>query len=64
MALSGKLGLLLDKRCKRTIQESHDMATKIEANISSSKEEPFYAPKVRINDAKVTPDIGSALTKL
>jgi hypothetical protein len=31
------------------------MATKVEANISSSKEEHFFVPQVKIDDPKDTP---------
>jgi len=39
------------------------MAIEIEANISSSKVEPFSAQKVMIDNVDVTSDIGSALEK-
>jgi hypothetical protein len=38
-AFSGQSEFMLDKNGPRSIQETYDMATKVEANISSSKEE-------------------------
>jgi hypothetical protein len=46
----------LDKRNPTTIQEDYDMATKVEDNILSSKVEFFFAPQVKIDDPKDTPE--------
>jgi len=40
------------------------MATKIKEHIFASKVKHFFAPKFKIDNAKVTPDIDSALEKL
>jgi hypothetical protein len=42
-AFTGQIGFLLRDKAPRTIQEAHEMATKIEYNLSSSKVEPFSA---------------------
>jgi hypothetical protein len=56
-AFSGQSKFLLDKKGPRSIQEAYDMATKFEANISSSKEEQSFVPEVKIGEPKDTPDI-------
>jgi hypothetical protein len=46
-----QMGFLIRDKAPRTIQESHEMAMKIENNLSSSKLESFSAPRVNM-DAK------------
>jgi hypothetical protein len=55
-AFSGQSNFFLDKRSPRKIQEAYDMATEVEANISSSKVEHFFVPQVKIDDPKDTPE--------
>jgi hypothetical protein len=49
---SRQSNFFLDKRSPRTSQESYDMATKVEANVSSSKVEHLFFPQVKIYDPK------------
>jgi hypothetical protein len=70
-AFSGQMGFLLKEKAPRTIQEAHEVATRIENNLSSSKVEPFSAPRVKIDtkpkvihNVEATSDIGAALVKL
>jgi molybdopterin-guanine dinucleotide biosynthesis protein A len=56
-AFSRQSKLMLDKKGPRSIQEAYDMATEVEANISSSKEEQSFVPEVNIDEPKDTPDI-------
>jgi hypothetical protein len=48
---------MLNKKGPRSIQEAYDMATKVKANISASKEEQSFVPEVKIGEPKNTPDI-------
>jgi hypothetical protein len=57
MEFLGQSRFLLDKKGPRSIQEAYDMATKVKANISSSKEEQSFVPEVNIGEPKDTPDI-------
>jgi hypothetical protein len=70
-AFTGQIGFLLRDKAPRTIQEAQEMATKIEDNLSSSKIEPFSAPRVKIDakpkvvhNVESTSDIGASLEKL
>ena len=65
------MGFLIRDKAPRTIQEAHEMAMNIENNLSSSKVEPFFAPRVKIDakpkvvhNAEATSDIGANLAKL
>jgi hypothetical protein len=70
-AFTGQIGFLLRDKAHKTIQESQEMATKIEDNLPSSKVEYFSASRGEI-DAKLkvvhndesTSDIGASLEKL
>jgi hypothetical protein len=48
-AYPGQFGFMLRDKGPKMIQEAHEIATKIEANISSSKVEPFYAPRAKVD---------------
>jgi hypothetical protein len=48
-AFNGQLGYLLRDKNPQCIQESQELATKIEGNLLSSKIEPFTNPKGRID---------------
>jgi hypothetical protein len=50
-AFTGQLGFLLRDKAPKTIQEAQEVATRIEYNLSSSRVEPFSAPRV-IMDSK------------
>jgi hypothetical protein len=50
-AFIGQLGFLLGDKAPKTIQEAQEVATRIEYNLSSSRVEPFSAPRV-IMDSK------------
>jgi hypothetical protein len=67
-AYPGNFGFFLRDKGPKTIQEAQEMATNIEANISSCKVEPFYAPRARtdtkpkvVNNVEPTQDISGAL---
>jgi hypothetical protein len=55
--LSRESEFMLDKRGPRSIQEAYDMATKVESNISASKEEQSFVLEVKIVEPKDTPII-------
>jgi hypothetical protein len=64
----GNFGFFLGDEGLNTIQEAQEMATKIEASLSSCKVEPFYAPRDRtytkpmvVNNTEPTQDISGAL---
>jgi hypothetical protein len=48
-SFNGQLGYLLRDKNPQSIQESQDLATKIEGNLLSSKIEPFANPRGRID---------------
>jgi hypothetical protein len=68
---TGQIGFLLRNKAPRTIQEAHEMATKIEDNLSLSRVEPFSTPRVKMdakpkvvhNDESIS-DIGASLEKI
>jgi hypothetical protein len=49
-SFTGNMGFLLRDKSPKTIQESQEVATRIEYNLSSSKVDPFYASKVKVDD--------------
>jgi hypothetical protein len=55
-AFTGQMGFPIRDTTPRTIQEAYDMATKVEANISSSNVEQSFVPEVKIGESKDTPD--------
>ena len=62
--------MLRDKGPK-TMQEAHKIATRIKANLSSSKVEPFCAPRTKVDvkpkvvhNDETTQDISDALERL
>jgi hypothetical protein len=70
-AFTGQLGYLLRYKNPQTIQEAQEVATRIEDNLSSSKVEPFSAPRVRmdtkpkiVHNVEPTSDISASLEKL
>jgi len=63
-AFSGQSKFMLDKKSPRSIQEAYDMATEVEANISSSKEEQSFVPEVKIGEPKDTPVIPKRIPSL
>jgi hypothetical protein len=50
------MNFLIIEKSLRTIQKAYDMATKVEANISSSKEEQSFVLEVKIGEPKDTLD--------
>jgi len=53
------------------MQGAHKIATRIKANLSSSKVEPFYAPRTKVDvkpkvvhDAETTQDISDSLERI
>lgn len=48
-AFSGQFGFMLRDKGPKTIQEVHEIATRIKANLSSSKVEPFYALRAKVD---------------
>jgi len=48
-AFSGQFGFKIRDKGPKTIQEVHEIATRIKANLSSSKVEPFYAPRAKVD---------------
>ena len=48
-SFNGQLGYLLRDKNPKSIQEAHELATKIEGNLLSSKIEPFANPRGRID---------------
>jgi hypothetical protein len=70
-AFTGQLGYLLRDKNLQTIQESQELDTRIEDNLSSSRFEPFSAPRVRmdtkpkiVHNVEPTLDISASLEKL
>jgi len=70
-AFTGQMGFLLKDKAPKTIQEAQEVATRIEDNLSSSRVEPFFAPRIKIDakpkifhNAMPTSDIGASLAKL
>jgi len=62
---------LLGDKSPETIQEAQEMQTKIEDNLSSSRVEPFYAPKIKmdskpkvVHNVESSLDIGASMEKL
>jgi len=69
--LLGKFGFMLRDKGPRKIQESHETITKIEDNLSSSKVEPYCAPRTKVDiklkvvhSVKTTQDINTTLEKI
>jgi hypothetical protein len=69
-SFNGQLGYLL-KKCPQSIQESQELATKIEGNLLSSKIETFANPRGRIDtkqkivhNVEPTSDICISISKL
>jgi hypothetical protein len=67
----GNLDSCSGTKVPKTIQEAHEIATRIEANLSSSKVEPFYAPRTKVDvkpkvvhNTETTQDISVALARL
>ena len=65
------MAFLIRDKAPRTIQEAHEMTMKIENNLSSSKVEPFFAPRVKmdvktkvVHNAEAASEIGAILAKL
>jgi hypothetical protein len=65
------VGFLIRDKAPKTIQEAHEMAMKIENNLSSSKVEPFSTPRVKmeakpkvVHNVEAASDIGASLEKL
>jgi hypothetical protein len=70
-SFTGQLGYLLRDKAPKKIQESQEVATRIEDNLSSYRVEPFSAPRVRIDtkpkivhNFEPTSDISASLEKL
>jgi hypothetical protein len=63
-AFTGQIGFPIRDKSPRTIQEVYDMATEIETNISSSKEEQSFVPEIEVDGPKDTPDIPKRVTSL
>jgi hypothetical protein len=70
-SFSGQLGYLLRDKNPKSIQESQEIATKIEGNLLSSKIEPFPNPRGRIDtkqkivhNAEPTSDLYASINKL
>jgi hypothetical protein len=70
-AFRSQLGYLLRDKNPQTIQESQELATRIEDNLSSSRVEPFSAPRVGmgtkpkiVHNFEPTSDISASLEKL
>jgi hypothetical protein len=66
-----QIGFLLREKDPKTIQESQEMDTSIQDNLSSSKVEPFsdsrvkkYAKPKLVHNVESTSDIGASLEKL
>jgi hypothetical protein len=66
-AFTGQMSFLLRDKAPKTIQEAQEVATRIEDNLSSSRVEPFSAPRVRIDatpkivhNVEPTSDIGAS----
>ena len=64
------MGFLLKDKAPRTIQEAHEVTTRIKNNLSSSKVEFFSAPRVEtdtkdkmIHNVEATSDVGITLVK-
>jgi hypothetical protein len=63
-AFTRQIGFPIRDKTPRTIQESYHMATEVEANISSSKEEQSFVPEVKIGESKNTQDIPKRIPSL
>jgi hypothetical protein len=70
-SFTGQLGYLLRDKATKTIQESQEVATRVEDNLSSSRVEPFSALRVImdvkpniVNNVEPTSDISAILEKL
>jgi hypothetical protein len=70
-SFSGQLGYLLRDKDPQSIQETQELATKIEGNLLSSKIEPFANPRGRIDtkqkvvhNAEPTSDLCTSISKL
>ena len=70
-SFNGQLGHLLRDKNPQMIQEAQEVATRIEDNLSSSKVEPFSAPRVKmdtkhkiVHNVEPTSDISARLAKL
>jgi hypothetical protein len=70
-AFTGYIGYLLRDKNPQMIQESQEVETRIEENLSSSKDEPFSASRIRIDtkhkivhNVEPASNISASLTKL
>jgi hypothetical protein len=70
-AFTCQLGYLLIYQNPKTIQESQELATRIEDNLSSSRVKPYLAPRVRMDtkpniahNVEPTSDISAILAKV
>jgi hypothetical protein len=48
-AFTGQMGFILKDKAPKTIQEAQEVSIRIEYNLSSSRVEPFSAPRVKID---------------
>jgi hypothetical protein len=69
-AFTGQLGYLLTNKNPQTIQESQELATKIEGNLHSSKIKPFSKPRGKmdikpkiVHNTKPTSDLCTSIAK-